>query len=139
MEDPSISTKKFFDTTMQFLNEEDIQAEIKTQFHTHLISELTNNNNMINPLEFARRSLPHDKVQRYMDKLDENKVTHTTFTKDNGLIKDKIRKVQYEFESGIRILGQQQIVTEKITLHNTEDGKTRVELEDFLTKVVSTR
>lgn len=135
-EEPSITTKKFFDTTEQFLNEANLPAETKTQIHTHLISELTNNNQTINVLDFARRSLAADKVQSFMTKLTENKVTQT-FTKDNLLIHDRIKKVQYEFESGIKILGEQKVVKEKLTLHNTDDGKTRIEFIDELTRVVS--
>ena len=135
-EEPSITTKKFFDTTEQYLNEVNLPAEIKAQIHTHLISELTNNTSTINVLEFARRSLSADKVQGYMNKLTDNKVTET-FTKNNQLIYDRIKKVQYEFESGIRILGDQQVVKEKVTMNNTDDGKTKIEFIDALTKVVS--
>lgn len=135
-EEPSITTKKFFDNTEQFINELDLPAEIRAQIHIHLISELSNNNTSINILEFARRSLSADKVQNFMNKLTENKVSQT-FTKDNLLIHDKIKKVQYEFESGIKITGDQQVVTEKLILHNTDNGKTRIEFIDALTKVVS--
>lgn len=136
-EEPSITTKKFFDITIQFINEADIPAETKTQIYTHLISEHTNNNGTINPLEFARRSLPANKIQSYTDKLSESKVTQATFTKDNSLIYDRIKKVQYEFESGIKIIGEQEVVREKILIRDIEDGKMKIEFIDTLTKVVS--
>lgn len=136
-EEPFITTKKFFEATLQYINDTDIAAENKTQIHTHLISELTNNNSTINVLEFARRSLPVDKIQGYMNKLTDNKLSQTTFTKNNLLIHDKIKKVQYEFESGIKILGEQEVVREKLTIQNTDNGKTRVEFIDSLTRVVS--
>ncbi len=136
IEEPSITTKKFFDTTEQFINEAGLSADVKTQIHTHLISEHTNNNTGINILEFARRSLPADIVQSYMNKLIQNNVSQS-FVKDNQLIKGRIKKVQYEFESGIKIIGEQQVVNEKLTLSNTDDGKTRIEFTDALTKVVS--
>ncbi len=138
-EEPHITTKKFFETTIQFINGSDISSEQKTEVHTHLISELTNNSSTINPLDFAHRSLPADKIQSYMDKLVANKISPHTFSKDNKLIQDRIKKVQYEFESGIKILGEKDVVREKLTFHGTEDGKTRIEFIDALTKVVSTR
>lgn len=136
-EEPQITTKKFFDTTMQYLNDSDISAEEKTEFHTHLISELTNNNTSINILEFARRSLPADKIQNYMDELTENKVNQTTFFKNNQLILSRIKNVQYEFESGIKIIGENKIIKDMLTISGVEDGKIKVELIDALSKVVS--
>lgn len=136
-EEPHITTKKFFEITVEYLNNVDLPAEAKTQIHTHLISELTNNNPAINPLDFARRSLPSDKIQNYMNKLAENELAQSTFIKDNLLISGKIKKVQYEFQSGIKILGEQDVVKEKLSICNTDDGRTKIEFIDQLTKVVS--
>lgn len=135
-EEPNVSTKKFFETVSDFINTEGFSDNEKVEIHTHLISELTNNTQTIQVLDFAKRSLPTDKIQKYMDALAENNVV-SNFKKDLSMIADKIKRVRYELECGIKILGTENVIKEKLTLYQLKEGQTKIELIDRIRKVES--
>lgn len=135
-EEASMSTKKFFEVTTDFINNEGFSDNEKVDIHTHLVSELTNNVQSIQVLDFARRSIPNEKIQRFMDSISKNKVA-SIFLKDSSLILDKLKRVRYELECGIKILGSESVIKEKLTLYALEEGQTKIELTDRIRKVES--
>lgn len=135
-QEPHVSTKKFFETATDFINNTTLSDSEKVEIHTHLISELTNNIQMINALDFSRRCLPTAKIQEFMDSLKNNNVP-ITFLKDITLIKDSIKKVRYELECGIKISGSEDVIKEKLIFSIVEEGRTKIELVDRIKKVES--
>ena len=133
-EEPYVSTKKFYNAVTTFINSADLTGSEKVDIRTHLISELTNNAIQINTLNFAQNYLPSDKAQSFMDKLREKKVP-SSFPKDIKLIKENIKKVKYELESGIKIIGTEEAVKANLTVEPHDDGKTKFELIDHIRKV----
>ena len=129
--------KKVFETAIDFINNNtSLLDSEKIDIHTHLISELTNNAQSINALDFALRCLPQSKTQEFMNVLNSNKVS-TTFFKNITLIEDKIKKVRYEFECGIKIWGTEDVIKEKVAFYVLDEEKTKVELIDRIKKVES--
>lgn len=135
-EEPHVTTKKFFETAMDFINSATLSDSERIETHTHLISELTNNAQMINALDFARRCLPQTKLQEFINVLNNNHVP-LTFSKNIILIADRIKKIRYEFECGIKIWGTEDKIKEKLTFNSLDEGKTKVELIDRIKKVES--
>jgi len=133
-EEPHVSTKKFYETTIKYINGNNLTDSEKVDVRTHLVSELTNNVPSVNLLDFARRSLPAGKSQGFMDAMEKNNVPQN-FTKDIQQIEDKIKKVRYELECGIKITGTEEAVKENLTIEPHDDGKMRFELIDHIMKV----
>jgi len=135
-EEPHVTTKKFFETAIDFLNSAALSDSEKVETHTHLISELTNNAPMINALDFARKCLPQAKAQEFINFLSNSHVP-ITFSKNITLIADRIKKIRYEFECGIKIWGTEDTIKEKLTFSTLDEGKTKIELIDRIKKVES--
>lgn len=133
-EEPHDSTKKFFEVTTVYINSDALSDVEKLDVRTHLISELTNNLQSVNVSSFADRAIPTGKKQGFMDAMLKNKIP-TTFAKDTALISDKIKKVKYELECGIKITGTEEAVKNNLSIASCEDGKTKFELIDRIRKV----
>lgn len=133
-EEPHVSTKKFFEAATQFINGETLTDSEKLDVRTHLISELTNNLPTVNIQAFAQRALPSGKTQIFMDAMAMNNIP-TSFSKNTELIADKIKKVKYELECGIKITGTEDAVKNNMNIESCEDGKTKFELVDRIRKV----
>ena len=133
-EEPHVSTKKFFEATTAYINSEALNDPERLDVRMHLISELTNNLQTINLSSFADRAIPSGKKQGFMDVM-QNKKIPTTFPKDIVLIADKIKKVKYELECGIKITGTEEAVKNNLSIASCEDGKTKFELIDRIRKV----
>jgi len=135
-EDPHVTTKKFFESAIAFINNSDLTDDEKLSVHTHLISEITNNTTSINAQNFAQRCIPPAKLAMFMDALNKSHVP-TTFSKDATLIADRIKKIQYELDCGIKIYGLESAIKENASFHQENDGKTRIELIDHIKRVES--
>ena len=136
-EHPEITTKRFYETTVRFLNEHVESAEKKAEFLNHLTSELTSQNCEINPVVFANRSLPGSLRDIYVRFIAENASITNGFRKDILLIEKHLGKIQYGFASGITVIGAKDAFNEKTTLKDTEDGLAQFEIIDELKKVIS--
>jgi len=135
-EEPHVSTKKFFESTISFINNSDLTDDEKLSLHTHLISEITNNAASVNTQNFAQRCVPPAKLAMFMDALTKTNVP-TTFSKDALLIADRIKKIQYELDCGIKIYGLESAIKENATFHQENNGKTKIEFIDHIKKVES--
>ena len=133
-EEPHVSTKKFYEAVNAYINSSDLTDSEKVDTRTHLISELTNNVATINTLNFAQNYLPSGKVQNFMDTLVQRKIP-SSFPKDIQLIKESIKKVKYELECGIKIVGTEEAVKNNLSIAPHDDGRTKFELIDRIRKV----
>lgn len=133
-EEPHVSTRKFFEATTEYINSDALTDSEKLDVRTHLISELTNNVYLINVSSFADRAMPAGKKQGFMDAMLKKEIP-TTFAKDIVLISDKIKKVKYELECGIKITGTEEAVKNNLSIAPCDDGKTKFELIDRIRKV----
>lgn len=134
-EQPPILTKRFFDTTMKYINDRIDFPEQKGELLNHLLSELTNQNRTTNPTDFARRVLPADKQDDYINYIQENEVAISSFPRDCSMIENKLRKIQYDFASGISVFGMKEAINSNCTIAEMDDGQTRLEIIDQLAQV----
>jgi len=133
-EEPHVSTKRFFEAVTMYINSGDLTDSEKIDVRTHLVSELTNNLISVNALDFSQRCLPGNKTQHFMEAMKKGEVPGR-FPKDIQLIKESIRKIKYELESGIRITGTEEAIKKNLTIESREDGRTRFELIDRIKRV----
>lgn len=134
-EEPQILTKKYFEVTQKYINEKINSPEQKGALLNHLVSELTDQNGMINPTDFARRVLPANQRDEYVRYIQENGATIGSFTKEISMIESKLQRIQYEFISGISVFGSQEAINSKLRVNDMENGEMRMEIVDRLKQV----
>ena len=135
-EDPTISTKRFFEATEAFINTEILDSTEKRVLHAHLISQMFSQSTTLNPESFAREYLPTELRQKFIDHLEEKKVSIQVFDKEIDLIEKHIKNTSLIFASGIVVTGSNEVVGDYVKLSDAGQGKTRLEIEDILDKVV---
>lgn len=131
---PSVATKRFFEETERFINASIVDPVRKAECMNHLVSELTNQRNIVNPQAFALNNFTEDERRAYLAAVGEQ-ITAENFEKDVVLIEGRIRKMVMEFASGIQIVGLQKMIDDKVKLTAVGDGRTKAELVDELKQV----
>lgn len=137
LDDPVITTKHFYETTEEFINQEITCSETRALTHTHLVSELSSQRTVINPVNFANDYLPTQLRQKFTDTLKQKNVPVNSFNKKLDLVEPRIKRKAIEFESGIQVVGKYESINSNVKLSGIEDGKTKLELIDILKKVIS--
>lgn len=135
--DPSLQTKKFFETTQEFINNSEMSAEEKNATVIHLVSNLTNNSGTINPQQFAENCLGVQYADNFLAVLNENGVGHNSFVKNTTLISNKLSQSEYIFLSGIKVSAPKEEIENHLSLSSLEGGRTKMEIIDSLMKVSS--
>jgi hypothetical protein len=58
-----------------------------------------------------------------------------TFVKDTQLIRSKLRRVQYEFDQGVKVSYPADIPDDVVTVTGRDDGQTELQVVDTLKKL----
>lgn len=133
-EEPQIQTKSFFELTQKYINTI-ASSQSRAGLLTHLLSEMMDQRSILNPTEFARRILDPEHRDNYLNYLRVEGGPVTAFTKNLDLIKGKLHKIQYNFASGVTVIGSPEDMDVHTNVRDLEDGKTRMEIIDVLNKV----
>lgn len=133
-EESKVSTRNFYDLVNSFINSEPLTDKERLTLRAHLVSEISNNQPNLNVVSFAKRCVPVNHLQSFMDLVHEEKIS-TNFIKDCVLIEEKIQKVKYEFECGIKLSGSEENMRKNIKVEETIDGKTKYEIVDRLKRI----
>lgn len=134
-EDPRISTKRFFLAAQEFFNQQIKDPVERTQALTHLLSELTNQKAKLNLKQFARDHLPTQKVQPFLNHLEQEGFRSLTIVKNLELIESQTRKMALEFQNGVTVVGDREAFGESVKVDRTRDGSARVEITGQLKQV----
>jgi hypothetical protein len=132
---PQVTTQRFFDATERFINERVDGPEEKGRYQVALVAELQSSHPAITPETFATEHLEAEDRQPFLDTLHEEGLTARSYPKDLALVSSILKKVQWNFEDGISVVGRPEQVGEKIRVENRADGKTRMEIVDDLREV----
>ena len=135
LEDPRVTTKRFFMAAQDFFNERMQDPAERTEALNHLLSEITNHRARINVREFARDFLPASQRQAFMDHLKGVGITSETIRKDISLIESQTKKMALEFESGVAVVGNRDAFAEHVTVTQSRNGAARVVVTDKLKRV----
>ncbi|MGJ3245689.1 MAG: nucleoid-associated protein [Elainellaceae cyanobacterium] len=129
-EAPSITTKNFFHSTEEFINQHLSDSQAKADYTVALIATLGNQENTIDPWRFAEQNMQVADRNRYVNFVREHGIPTEKFIKDTSQIKNHIRKVQMEFKSGILIIGKPDVFNEQVQITRMGEERVRVSLED---------
>jgi hypothetical protein len=135
VEAPDVSTKRFFNATEEFINEEVDDPLRKARYNIALLAELNDTGTVLRPRDFAQRHLDVDDRQRYITFLETKDVPTTAIQKDKTLIAGQIQRLQIDFSSGLAVLGSPESFREHVQMSQLDDGRTRVQIEDRLNRV----
>jgi hypothetical protein len=126
--DPRVETKRFFDSTQKFIQENVSDPLRQTNYNLHLTSYLSNQSKTISATKFAAASLESPDRHPYIQYLKANDVRTGNIPKNTSLIENKLKKMVLEFENGIKIVGDQDGFSKKVKLKKSAAGKTRAEI-----------
>jgi hypothetical protein len=133
---PSVSTKKFYENTSQFLSAHfRSDSEKYAQLYNHLVSELTSQKTSLSPKKFAEHFIPAKHRKLYVDFLKEQGMSLGNIDKDLDLLQARLKKTVYDFASGAALIVPSKEVEERITMENQDDGGVRVQFVDRLRDV----
>jgi hypothetical protein len=129
---PEITTKRFLEATESFINEEVADPERKASYQVALLAELNATRDSVSPEAFANNNLATEHRQAFMTHLEEAGLTAPSFVKDTNLVKPHLRRIQFTFQTGISVLTSPDNIGEQVKVQPEEDGRTRIEITDFL-------
>lgn len=133
-EEPMVLTKRFFETVEHFVKDSITDPIIKERILTHMVSELTNERQVFNPQVFIRDYIPME----YRDVLDHElrgQGLMVEIEKDISLINDKLRKLIYEFNSGIKVVVPYEARNNVAHMDRLDDGKVEFRITDHLKRI----
>lgn len=129
---PELTTKRFFEATEQFINEDVDEPETKARYQVALAAELSGTRTTVSPQAFANTNLDPDDRTAFMGKVGEAGISQPSFAKNNDLVAGHLRRIQWSFSSGVAVLASPDNVGREIQLEDLEDGRTRLEITDAL-------
>jgi hypothetical protein len=135
VDDPRVTTKKFFMAAQDFFNEKITDPGVRAEALTHLVSELLSHRTQLNVKTFARDYLPPEQRQAFVTHLQEHGVAHPTIVKDNALIASQTKKMAIEFQNGISVTCDPEAYGDSVRMKKLASGDARVEVTGKLKKV----
>jgi hypothetical protein len=103
-EAPRITTKKFFDATLDYINNRvGDNAELKNDLYDNVISEMKSQRGTFSPRKFIEEYVPSDHREPFRIHLEERHIPLKQFPVDISEIKSHLKKRSLETATGVRI------------------------------------
>jgi 37-kD nucleoid-associated bacterial protein len=123
-----VATEKFFDAAEKWVETLD-DPEKQHRYEVALLATMHSADRTVDPVQFANNSLSADEHQSFIDHLTQDGVRTARFPKDTSNIDGRIKRLAYNFESGIRLVGTPDAMDEHVRIV-TEDQQDQVIVED---------
>jgi hypothetical protein len=135
-QDPKVTTQKFYNYTVAFINSSISDQIRQAKYHQDLNSYLQMNKNQLSPKEFADNYFEDtnekDDFKRY---LESKNFYFETFSKDVTLISNKITKIMVSFQNGISIIGNKGSFDDKVKITDEGQGIHKAEIISKISKI----
>jgi hypothetical protein len=129
---PDLTTKRFFEATQTFINDDVDDPETKARYQVALAAELNATRTTVSPQTFANTNVDAADRTAFMNQVAQAGISQTSFAKDNGLVASHLRRIQWSFTSGVAVLASPDNVGNEVQVENLPDGRTRLEVTDEL-------
>lgn len=132
-----IITKKFFKICQDFINNSVNDPELKARYEIALLSMIQDNQNTINPVDFADYHLELDDRQNFINFLSDNQVPINSFEKNTNSIQNLIKAMHLTFNNSnvsISVSGNPSSFKD-INIQKIDGNKVLVSFEAELEKV----
>lgn len=127
LEDPRLTTKKFYTYTTTFI--QTIEDPIKQAKYTQdFNSYLQKNSQRVSAREFADDYMETTDKNNYNKYLKDKNFRMSEFPKANDYIQNKIKTITMTFANDIAIVGKKGTFDKNVKLENQEDGNTKAEI-----------
>ena len=126
--DSSRQTKKFWETTKEFLDGMEVDKLDRYEYHGGLVSYMQGNTSVISPRDYAREVLPAEHQDAYIKHCKAAGITQAV-TKNTDLIKSKLRKRSLRFSSSVTITGKPEAMRDSVKILGEKDGWTNVQIK----------
>ena len=103
VEEPRISTQRWFDATVQYLNENVTDPMEKSSLYGHLVSELNSNKATVSPKKFASDYVSLSESDDYIKFLKSQNIGNSQFRKDTADIATKLARLAFYTSKGVLI------------------------------------
>ncbi len=101
--EPRVATQRWFDATVQFVNEYVTDPVLKNDVYEHLVSELKSNRANASPRRFAEDYVPADCRAPYVQYLKSKGISQHNFHKDLSDIQGKLRRRSLHTIKGVTV------------------------------------
>ena len=133
IESPEVSTRNFFAAAEEFISEEVSDSEMKTRYETALIAEMNSGRATVSPIAFADNHLQMEDRTTFLSRLENNDLTTRPFVKDTHLIRNRLRRVSYDFQSGVKVMAPPDTIEKELVgVTHIDDGRTHLQVRDNL-------
>lgn len=123
-----VATEKFFDAAEGWVAARD-DAEKQHRYEVALLATMHSAEGTVDPVRFADNSLDADEHQSFIDHLTQRGVRTARFPKDTSNIEGRIKRLAYNFESGISLVGTPDAMDEHVRIVS-EQEQSQVIVED---------
>jgi hypothetical protein len=103
VEEPRISTQRWFDATVLYLNENVTDPVEKSSLYGHLVSELNSNKAIVSPKKFASDYVSISESDNYLNFLKSKNIGNSQFRKDTADISTKLQRLAFYTSKGVMI------------------------------------
>jgi hypothetical protein len=102
-EEPRVTTQRWFDATIEFVNAHISSPVEKTAIYEHAVSELNSNRSVVSARKFATDYVSVGDNKTYLDFMKEKNVSLQQFTKDTTDLASKLRRTSYHTINGVTV------------------------------------
>lgn len=131
VQQPDVLTEKFLEASERWIDSVD-DAEKKTRYEIQLLAHLNNTQTTVDPRGFAQSAMPAAEQDDYLNFLHGRGVPRQRFRKDLERVRSRIKRVAYEYSSGIKLVARPEAMEQYVTVEEPATGPTRTIIEDDL-------
>lgn len=129
-------TRDFYEQTRKFIDSVSTDAAQRVEMRGHLVSYLKSQNSVISASKFAEDYLPEENQAAYKEKMKAAGIPDNGISKDNALLKTRLKKQTLRFSSKVFLYGSPEQIKDSIKFEAsiTKGGKkwTRLLIEGEL-------
>jgi hypothetical protein len=132
---PAKATEDYFDAAESFIATVD-DPEKRARYEMALLTQMHSAaTTTVDPVKFARDTLTVNENQPFLDRLKDRGVSDRSFPKDTSAIEGRIKRLAYNFESGIKLIGKPEAMKQHVSVDKPQDGRSRVTIDDQIATV----
>ncbi len=133
-EDPKVVTKRFFESTQDFVNKHIADPVIRDDVYEHLRSQLKSEAPTLSPYDFADNFMPLEQRQEYVAFLEARSIPNIAIVKDLSGIASQLRRKAYHTRGGVTITVPAN-KEELVSLSQDEAGHTIITVRDEIKRI----
>lgn len=103
VENPRVTTQKWFDATVRFINEKVEDAVAKNDIYESLFSEMRSNRNSFVPKQFVEDYIPKEYRKDYLQFAKDSGLGMSSFHKDLTDIANRLRRRSFHTSKGVTV------------------------------------